>query len=111
VAMAIFMLSLAGVPPMVGFFGKLYVFSAAVSAGFTWLAVFGVLNSVVSAYYYLRVVVTMFMSESTEASYVRSVIPAGAATAIALAVLGVLLQGLFANPWFVTLSQAIVSLK
>lgn len=111
VAMAIFMLSLAGVPPMVGFFGKLYVFSAAVSAGWTWLAIFGVLNSVVSAYYYLRVVVTMFMSEATEASYVRTVIPAGAATAIALAVLGVLLQGLFANPWFVTLSQAIVALK
>jgi NADH-quinone oxidoreductase subunit N len=60
-AMAAFMLSLAGVPPTVGFLGKLFVFSAAVDAGLIWLAVVGVLASVAGTYYYLRVVVYMFM--------------------------------------------------
>ena len=61
VAMAAFMLSLAGVPPTVGFLGKLFIFSAAVDAGLIWLAVAGVLASVAGTYYYLRVVVYMFM--------------------------------------------------
>ncbi len=61
VAMAIFMLSLAGVPPTVGFLGKLLVFGAAVDAGLLGLAVVGVLASVAGAYYYLRVIVYMFM--------------------------------------------------
>jgi len=60
-AMAAFMLSLAGVPPTVGFLGKLFIFSAAVDAGLIWLAVAGVLASVAGTYYYLRVVVYMFM--------------------------------------------------
>jgi NADH-quinone oxidoreductase subunit N len=64
-AMSAFMLSLAGVPPLVGFAGKFYVFSAAVNAGYVGLAVIGVLNSVVSAYYYIWVIVTMYMREGT----------------------------------------------
>jgi NADH-quinone oxidoreductase subunit N len=111
VAMAIFMLSLAGVPPMVGFFGKLYVFSAAVSAGWAWLAIIAMLNSVVSAYYYLRVVVTMFMSESDEHSYVRSHLPGGASVAIAIAAIGVMLMGILASPVFVQLGQAVIALR
>ncbi len=59
IAMALSLLSLAGVPPLAGFLGKLAVFSAAVQADLTWLAIAGVVNSVVSAYYYLRVVGTM----------------------------------------------------
>ncbi len=62
-AMALFMLSLAGVPPLAGFLAKLYTFTAAVQADLTWLAVFGVVNSVVSAYYYLRVVVFMYLKD------------------------------------------------
>jgi NADH-quinone oxidoreductase subunit N len=62
-AMALFMLSLAGVPPLAGFLGKLYVFGAAVQADLTWLAIVGVVNSVISAYYYLHVVVYMTMRE------------------------------------------------
>ncbi|MBK1656717.1 NADH-quinone oxidoreductase subunit NuoN [Paracraurococcus ruber] len=58
--MAIFMFSMAGIPPLAGFFGKLYVFLAAVQAGFWTLAVVGVLTSVVSAYYYLRIVKVMY---------------------------------------------------
>ena len=62
-AMAVFMFSLAGVPPTAGFIGKFYVFSAAVKAGYLWLAVIGVLMSAVSAYFYLRVLVVMYMKE------------------------------------------------
>ena len=111
VAMAIFMLSLTGIPPLVGFFGKFYVFSAAVGAGWTWLAIFGMLNSVVSAYYYLRVVVYMFMKEADATSYVRRHIPAGAGVTIAVAVVGVLFMGLLAAPVFVELSRAVVALR
>jgi NADH-quinone oxidoreductase subunit N len=62
-AMAVFMISLAGLPPTAGFFAKFYVFTAALDAGQTALAVIGVLTSVVSAYFYLRVVYTMFTGE------------------------------------------------
>jgi NADH-quinone oxidoreductase subunit N len=61
--MALFMFSLTGIPPFAGFFGKYYVFAGAVEAGYTWLAIIGVLMSVVSAYYYLRLVVVMYFQE------------------------------------------------
>ncbi len=64
-AMTIFLLSLAGVPPLAGFMGKFYVLSAAIQAKYYWLAVIGVLNSVVAAYYYLRVVMYMYFREPT----------------------------------------------
>ncbi len=56
--MAVFMFALAGVPPFAGFFGKSYVFFAAIKAHMTWLAIIGVLTSLISAYYYLRIVGT-----------------------------------------------------
>jgi NADH-quinone oxidoreductase subunit N len=62
-AVTVYLISLAGVPVSAGFVGKFYLFSAAVNAGWVWLAVVGVLASVVSAYYYLRVVVAMYMRE------------------------------------------------
>ena len=62
-AMALFMLSLTGLPPTVGFIAKFYVFRAAIEAGYVWLALVGVLTSLVSAYYYLRVVIVMYMRE------------------------------------------------
>ncbi len=58
--MALFLFSLSGIPPLAGFFGKFLIFNALVAEGLAWLAVVVVLNSAVSAYYYLRVVVTMF---------------------------------------------------
>jgi NADH-quinone oxidoreductase subunit N len=58
--MAVFMLSLAGIPPLAGFFGKYYLFVAAVQSNLTWLAIVGVLTSVVSAYYYLRLIMVMY---------------------------------------------------
>jgi NADH-quinone oxidoreductase subunit N len=65
-AMAIFMFSMAGIPPLAGFFSKLYVFLAAVQEGFWTLAVVGVLSSVVSAYYYLRIVKVMYFDAATD---------------------------------------------
>jgi NADH-quinone oxidoreductase subunit N len=65
-AIAIFMFSLAGIPPLAGFFGKLYVFMAAIEAGLVPLAVIGVLASVVGAFYYLRIVKVMYFDEARE---------------------------------------------
>jgi NADH-quinone oxidoreductase subunit N len=62
-SMAIFLLSLAGIPPLAGFMGKFYILSAAVKAKYYWLAVIGVLNSVVAVYYYLRVIMAMYFRE------------------------------------------------
>jgi NADH-quinone oxidoreductase subunit N len=70
-ALAIFMFSLAGVPPLAGFFGKFYVFYAAVQTGLIWLAVIGFVTSVVSAFYYLRIVKVMYFDEPV-ASFDRS---------------------------------------
>jgi len=66
-AMAVFMLSLGGIPPMAGFMGKLFIFRAAVDAGLVGLVIVGVLTSAVGAYYYLRVVVYMYMRPAPEA--------------------------------------------
>src|SRR5205823_8163746 len=63
-AMSVFMLSLAGIPPFAGFFGKYYLFAAAVQSGFTWLAIVGVLTSLVSIYYYLRLIMVMYFKEA-----------------------------------------------
>ena len=62
-AMAVFMLSLIGLPPTIGLIGKIYLFRAVIDAGFIWLAIIGVLTSLISAYYYLRVVVIMYMRD------------------------------------------------
>ena len=62
--MTIFLLSLGGFPPMAGFIAKWYVFSAAIKAGYSWLAIIGVLTSVVSVFFYLRIVVMMYMTPS-----------------------------------------------
>jgi NADH-quinone oxidoreductase subunit N len=70
-ALAIAMFSMAGIPPLAGFFGKLYVFLAAVSAGLYALAVIGVLASVVSAYYYLRIVKIMYFDAPVGAGFDR----------------------------------------
>jgi NADH-quinone oxidoreductase subunit N len=82
---AVFMFSLAGVPPFAGFFGKYYVFAGTVEAGFTWLAIVGVLMSVVSAYYYLRLVVLMYFNDQPGGQAV-AVRPFGLAAVIVAAI-------------------------
>ena len=64
--LAMLMFSLAGIPPLAGFFAKFYVFLAAIQAGLYALAVIGVLSSVVGAYYYLRIVKIMYFDEPAE---------------------------------------------
>jgi NADH-quinone oxidoreductase subunit N len=66
VLMTVFLFSLAGIPPTAGFIGKFYLFSAAIKSGYLGLAIIGVLNSAASCYYYLRVMVYMYMKESSE---------------------------------------------
>ena len=114
-AMTIFMLSLTGIPPLVGFTGKFYVFSAAVKSGFIWLAVIGVLNSVVSAYYYIRVIVTMYMYDGEKQIVPLSSRPA-LASAIGIAALATILVGVFpaASMWrartgFTSIERGIVA--
>jgi len=90
--MTVFMFSLAGIPPFAGFFGKYYVFLGAIQAGYTWLAILGVLMSVVSAYYYLRLVVLMYFSEIPSTRTFRAA-PAGL-TALLVSALALILLGL-----------------
>lgn len=61
--LSVFLVSLAGLPPTVGFFGKFFIFSAALKQGFFWLAIWGAINSVIGVYYYLRPIVVMYMHE------------------------------------------------
>jgi NADH-quinone oxidoreductase subunit N len=86
--MTIFLLSLGGFPPMAGFIAKWYVFSAAIKAGYSGLAIIGVLTSVVSVFFYLRIVVMMYMTPTD--AHVR-VPPVPGAAAVALAVSAVLI--------------------
>lgn len=64
ISLTVLLLSLAGIPPTIGFFGKFYLFTSALSEGLLWVVVWGVLNSVISVYYYLRPIVLMYMHES-----------------------------------------------
>ena len=75
--MTVFLLSLGGFPPMAGFIGKWYIFSAAVERGHYWLAIIGVLTSVVSVFFYLRIVVMMYMTEGSRHRASASAAPGG----------------------------------
>jgi NADH-quinone oxidoreductase subunit N len=98
--MFVFMLSLAGIPLTAGFAGKFQIFKSAVEQGYLWLTVIGVLNSVVSIYYYLRMVVTMYMQRPTAASLQHRATPSVPLyAAIAAALVGVLYLGLFPGGW------------
>ncbi len=92
-AMALFMFSMAGIPPASGFMGKFYLFSAAIKGGFVWLAVFGVINSVISLYYYLRVTVVMYFQEVEEEVVMPKPSPA-IVVGLVIAALGVLQMGI-----------------
>ena len=77
--MTVCLLSLGGLPPTVGFIGKWYIFSAAVSAGYYWLAIIGMLTSVVSVFFYIRVVVMMYMADRTDVPAPARIGPLGMA--------------------------------
>ncbi|MGH9660092.1 MAG: NADH-quinone oxidoreductase subunit N [Bryobacteraceae bacterium] len=94
-ALALFLLSLIGVPLTGGFFGKFYIFKAAIDSQLYWLAVLGLLNSVVAAFYYLRILVVMYMHEPGEAVEQAGPLPAGVRTALVAPAAGILLLGVF----------------
>lgn len=111
--MLVFMVSLAGIPPTAGFIGKFYVFMAAVEAGMTWLAVLALIFAAISAYYYLRLVMVMYMREPgilTESSP-RLVMSPALSIVLACAVAGVVILGIYPNPLVSLAAQAVLTLK
>lgn len=93
-SLSIFLLSLLGMPLTAGFMGKIMVFSAAINEGYVWLVVLGVLNTAVSAYYYLRLIIVMFFREGA-VGWQAPRIPAALAVALLLTIIGVFYLGLF----------------
>jgi NADH-quinone oxidoreductase subunit N len=96
-SLTVFLLALIGMPPTAGFIGKFYLFSAAIQRGLVGLAVIAVLNSVVAAYYYLRLIVYMYMREPEGAPTVAFVTPA-ASIALGLSAWATLQLGLWPGP-------------
>jgi len=102
----IFLLSLAGIPPTVGFFGKFYLFNAAVGEGLLWLTIWGVLNSVIAVYYYLRPIVVMYMKEG-DAEIANHGLNATTVTVLVSAICIVLL-GLISGPIFTAVEKSLM---
>lgn len=93
--LTVFLLSLIGVPLTGGFFGKFYIFKAALESHLVWLTVLGLLNSAVAAYYYLRILVVMYMHEPSEAASHAEPLGAGMKAALVLPALGTFILGIF----------------
>jgi NADH-quinone oxidoreductase subunit N len=93
-AMATFMFAMAGIPPTAGFFAKFYVFGAAVEQGMVTLVVIGVLNSALSLYYYLRVVVYMYMRKPAEGAEPQVFDDMGIRVVLALSLAAVIWLGI-----------------
>jgi NADH-quinone oxidoreductase subunit N len=108
-AMLCFMLSLGGIPPTAGFMGKMWLFGAAVDAGEIWLVVIAVVNSAISAYYYLRVVVFMWINEDEPAGSPITLGPA-MVLALGIAVLGTLVLGVYPQVLFSEAQSAAATL-
>src|SRR5574337_1454299 len=111
--MLIFMVSLAGIPPTAGFIGKFYVFMSAVEAGMPWLAVIALIFAAVSAYYYLRVVMVMYMREPSDATdrAPQLVMSPAFSIVLACAVAGVVIFGIYPNPVVQLAMQAVLTLR
>ena len=108
-AMLLFMLSLGGIPPTAGFMGKFWLFSAAIEAGYVWLAVIGVLNSAISLYYYIRIVVFMYVKKETTGSE-PTASPALAFT-LAVAVIATIALGIYPRLLFEVAERSARSLS
>jgi NADH-quinone oxidoreductase subunit N len=105
-------LSLAGMPPFVGFVAKFFVFSAAIEAGWVWLAIVGMLNSIVGLYYYLNVLKYVYLFRMENQDEESHPLPISRPVAIGLIVLvaGILLLGTLFGPWFGIASKAAAGL-
>jgi NADH-quinone oxidoreductase subunit N len=104
-AMVVFLMSLAGIPCTAGFIGKWWLFGAAVKANFVWLAVVAVVNTAISLYYYVRVVVAMYMHP--EEAPQRVPMPAGVRVALTAAAVFTLWIGLYPQPFIRFAQQAL----
>jgi NADH-quinone oxidoreductase subunit N len=102
--MAVFMLSLVGIPPLAGFTGKYYLFSAAIEQGYIWLVVVAILTSVISLYYYVGVVRQMYFQTSTIEKPIAMSVPLK--VALIISVIGVLLFGVYPNIFLNFATQA-----
>lgn len=100
VAMAIFMFSLAGIPPTAGFIAKFYLFSAGVQAGYIWLVILAVISSMVSLYFYLGLVVQMFMTPEEKDAPATAPQQPAVALALLSAIFAVIYLGIFPTRWF-----------
>lgn len=105
-AMAVSLLSLAGLPPMAGFFAKFYLFAAAYQAGLVWLVVLGLINSAISLFYYVWVIRQMYLVAPSDEEPVR--FPATAFASLVVAVVAVLALGIFSDP-FVSFARLAVA--
>jgi NADH-quinone oxidoreductase subunit N len=105
--LAFFMISLTGIPPTGGFTAKFGVFGAAIEANLVWLAIIGVITSVVSAYFYLRVVFYSFMYEGEQTSRIRPAVTVS--VAVAITALVTLLLGIYPTPFLEAASDAVFS--
>jgi NADH-quinone oxidoreductase subunit N len=109
IAMAVFMISLTGIPPTIGFWAKFYIFTALIDAHLTWLAIVAVVMAAVSAFYYLRVVWYLFFREAEGEQPLPVAATAGTAAAVVLTALGVLLVGLYPS-WLLSAAQSALRL-
>jgi NADH-quinone oxidoreductase subunit N len=109
-ALAIFMFSLAGIPPLAGFIGKVYVFKAAIDAGLIWFAVVGVVLSVVGAYYYLRIVKIMYFDEPAEAFDPPTYPAVGSVAAVCAALLLFFILPILSSPLLISAQAAAAAL-
>jgi NADH-quinone oxidoreductase subunit N len=105
-ALAFCMFSLSGLPPTGGFISKLYIFKTAVESGHTTLALVGILASIISVYYYLRVVYYLYMKEPDEGMVVMTDGDVFATGALAISLIGILAIGLYPTPLFERAGQA-----
>ncbi|MDM8519609.1 NADH-quinone oxidoreductase subunit N [Anaerolineales bacterium HSG6] len=106
--MLLFMFSLTGIPPFIGFWGKWYIFWAAVDANLGWLAAIGMINSAISAFYYLSVVVQMYMhTEQADVETTPIALPAPIAIAVTVTAMFTLLFGLWPTPLINLMSLAV----
>jgi proton-translocating NADH-quinone oxidoreductase chain N len=109
VLMALFMLSLTGIPPTAGFFGKFYIFGAAIDNGLFWLALVGLVNSVIALYYYVGVIRAMYLMAPSSPEPLAE--PVALRVALGIAALGTMAVGVFPQPFVALVSAATLLLR
>jgi NADH-quinone oxidoreductase subunit N len=108
IALSAFMLSLAGIPPTVGFIGKFYLFAAALKEGYLWLAIFGVVNSLISVYYYLRILIYLYMKD--EMYEVRAIPSNSARFVVVVSLVLTIVMGILSAPFYDPAVKSITAL-